>query len=170
MEENNVSVHEKWIAGLIWLALFGGLVFSSVHLGEIALTLNLSTLRDAFGLDFGGNLDTAELKTIDYVSAVFYGTGGLLLALAWWRFADLSHQLLVALATDASPFGILLFLPDDYLLERESAKSEEPLDLTRSNRSDVSIVVRYLGITWGLFVMGATLVPFLTKLLVTIFK
>jgi hypothetical protein len=152
--ETQSSIHEKWIAGIIWVGLLAALVFSATQLLAIILAINISF----------GNFSDNDIPVEDYLTTLILGGGAILSFLAWWRFANLSENLLMAFATGDSPFATMLNFPLSYLMEREDKETEEPIDLRKADSSDVSKVILYLGLSWGLLIIGSTLIPLVARI------
>ena len=168
--------HNKWIAGAVWLALLGTLIYTS------SAGLNLS---------FGGTLSNYvrflanPLTTAGDQNAgtTFLAVGGLVVTVvfvvlilnAWLKFASLTHQMIISYAAADRPQGgdsifydMLDFEPDaaeDTDSEANNGVTAEP-DPARSESSSVSDVIRGIAFTWAVVLLALPVISIATMIFV----
>jgi glucan phosphoethanolaminetransferase (alkaline phosphatase superfamily) len=149
---------EKWLTFAIWLGLVIGLAFTSMFaFNMVKHSREIDTL-------VAGIQDDTELNAIDFIAPVVYSVLAMLILLAWWRLADLSRDILVAMAGGASPIAAMLFYPAETEVEGEDGSQTE-LDSQLAFNSTPSSILHSIGYAWGLIIAVPELINLLTKLL-----
>jgi len=156
------STHDKWISLTIWISLLVALVYTSVN------TINLA---------YGGSVSTIVrslspgLSPMSPTSANLVAIGILITAAAlvyqlfrtWQKFADLTHDLIVAYAKSAEGDIFLEWLNFRWMeaqRTQENHPSDEKMQVApdESDGSAVSEVVIALAYVWAILLIAPSLI------------
>ncbi len=161
-EQPPSRLHDKWLAVAIWAMLLIVLIYSSANGmalafgGSVGSYLQFMSSRP----DFGGDLRLIVLAFSETVITLAFLSQ---LIKAWLKFADLSHDLIIAYAKASNPegenivfMGWLVFeSPDNDEADKEENTSFSPEDSTSSS---ISEVLRPLAYAWAINLISPSLI------------
>lgn len=157
MENNKQPSPDSWIAAIMWLALLLALLVTSRY----ALTLPF-TNAEYLGLVGGYTRGEAEDPTVlDFVNLGFVVLMIVQLGAAWFRFLDVTQDIITASAKGENLLAnFLVYLVDDSEAEDEQ---EAPNPLL-ADYTDVGKVLRSLGYTWLVLMLAPPITVIVGKL------
>jgi hypothetical protein len=150
----------------IWLALVVAVLITSWFAYNVINQRQNDRISHAVGrltisYLFRGNLQTdQEIATIEYVRPTLYIVLGTFTMLTWWRFADLTMDMLVSAARGTSSVRSVLVFPLHVASDEES-----DADPQRATTTTVGGVLRTIGYTWIVIVLMPQIITLLERAL-----
>jgi hypothetical protein len=159
MENQPQSHHDKWMTIIMWVALLLSLVITSyIAWQSVILTQTFSSV--SFSLSQSTEAESVVRSDIITLGGVF--VLGAMLLLTWWRFGEMSLEVLQAFATDESPFEALLTYPLRYIYDKEADRNED-FDPHQAQNTTVGSVLRLIGMVWVIVLLTPPVVYILSK-------
>jgi hypothetical protein len=157
MENRLQNIQEKWMAAVAWLVLLVAMVVSSVHALSVLGGSSFNQLVLAVIQNTAGGQTQLQLYMYIMILLILVGIGVLLMA--WFRFAHLTNEVIIALSAprddDEPVFSNFLMLADS------AGKAEgEGEQIYEAKGSLFGDVLRLLAIAWALFLLVSPFIRF----------
>lgn len=145
-------VHEKWMAGLAWVAVLVALLVTSFQALAVIAGSGISQLILAYLQNPAG---LGSLNGFMIVSIILVVVAAILLLYGWLRYAQVTNEVMIALSSprdDTEPvFASFLHLSDQQ-------GSEGDADVYEAKGSLFGDMIRLLAIVWVILLIAGPLV------------